>query len=129
MNFLSKLVYSNLNYRIGTSTAALFLSNDHSLYASITSHECHALFHLYGTSRPARNGFESDKIQNEKFLLTVGLGSSTLIFLACCSTDRVILALLRVVLLKWYLYIHLRPIPMYTCSRVLRWSVSSCFAC
>ena len=38
-----KQMRTNLNYRVpGTSTAAIFLSNDHSLYAPITSDECHA---------------------------------------------------------------------------------------
>ena len=38
-----KLLRSNLNYRVvGTSNAAIFHSNDHSLYAHITSDECHA---------------------------------------------------------------------------------------
>ena len=33
-----KLVHIHVNYRVlGTSTAAIFLSNDHSRYASITS--------------------------------------------------------------------------------------------
>ena len=38
-----ELVRTNLNYHVlGTSTAAIFLSNDHFLYAPITSDECHA---------------------------------------------------------------------------------------
>ena len=38
-----KLVRTNLKSReLGTSTAAIFLSNDRSLYAPITSDECHA---------------------------------------------------------------------------------------
>ena len=41
--FSLKLVHTNLNYRVvGTSTAAIFLSNNHSLYALIISDECHA---------------------------------------------------------------------------------------
>ena len=39
---------------------------------------------------------ESDKIQNEKFLLTVGLEPTTLRFLAWCSAQ----ALMKAVLLK-----------------------------
>ena len=36
-----KLVRTYLNYSVqGTSTAAVFLSNDHSLYAPITSDKC-----------------------------------------------------------------------------------------
>ena len=55
-----KLVRTNLNYHVpGTSTAAIFLSNDHSLYASITSDECHALLHSIRQER-----VESDKTKN-----------------------------------------------------------------
>ena len=44
-----KLMHTNLNYRIvGTSNADIFLPNDHSLYANITSDECHAWFHFLG---------------------------------------------------------------------------------
>ena len=63
-NMKLKLVRTNLNYRLhvlGTSTTANFLSNDNSLYASITSDECHAWFHLYGTSRPARSTSKATK--------------------------------------------------------------------
>ena len=53
---------TNLNYRVlGTSTAAIFLSNNHFLYAHITSDECHAWFHLYETSRPARSASKATK--------------------------------------------------------------------
>ena len=38
-----KLLRTNLNYRVlGTSAAAIFLSNDNSLYAPISLDECHA---------------------------------------------------------------------------------------
>ena len=47
---------TNWNYRVlETSTVAIFLPNDPCLYARFTSNECHACFHLYGTSRPARS--------------------------------------------------------------------------
>ena len=74
-----KLVRTNLNYCIlGTSTATIFLSNDHFPYASITSDECHAWFHLYGTSRPGRNVSKATKFKNEKFLPEVGLDTHNL---------------------------------------------------
>ena len=38
------------NSVLGPRTAAIFLSNDHFPYAPITSGECRAWFHLYGTS-------------------------------------------------------------------------------
>ena len=41
----------------------MFLLKDHSLYASITSDEFHAPFHLYGLSGPARSGLKAKKIQ------------------------------------------------------------------
>ena len=57
-----KLVRTNLNYFVlGTNTAAIFLSNDNSLYAPITSNECHARFHLYGTRRLARSASKAWK--------------------------------------------------------------------
>ena len=57
-----KLVHTNLNYPVlGTSTAAIFLSYDHSFYAPITSDECHAWFHLYKTSWPARSAWKAKK--------------------------------------------------------------------
>ena len=53
-----KLVHSNLNYHaLGTSTDAIFLSNDRSPYANITADECHAWFHLYGFRKPARSAW------------------------------------------------------------------------
>ena len=42
-----KLVNTNLSYRlVGTSTAIIFLSNDNSLYATVSSDERHAWFHM-----------------------------------------------------------------------------------
>ena len=103
-----KLVRTNLNYCIlGTSTVAIFLSNDHFPYASIiTLDECHAWFHLYGTSRPARNASKTTKFRNEKFLPTSGLKPTTLRFVARCSTDWTNRALMKAVLWKLPLNIH-----------------------
>ena len=37
------LLHNNLNYRVlGCGIAAIFLANGHSVYAPITSDECHA---------------------------------------------------------------------------------------
>ena len=56
------LVRTNFNYRVlGTSTASIFLLNDHSLYVPITSDEYNALFNLYGTSWPARSASKATK--------------------------------------------------------------------
>ena len=53
LEFDLKIVRTSLNNSVlGTSTTAIFLSNDHSLYAPIylyTSDEIHAWVHLYGT--------------------------------------------------------------------------------
>ena len=57
-----KLVRTHLNYLVlGTSTAVIFLSNDHSLYAPITSDDCQVWFHLYGLSRPVRSAWKAKK--------------------------------------------------------------------
>ena len=60
-NFYLKLVRTNLIL----GTAAIFLSNDHSLYAPITLDECYAWFHLYGTSWHA-NGVSKATIYRMK---------------------------------------------------------------
>ena len=65
----SRQYFNNLNYHVlGISTAAIFLSNDHSLYAPFTSDECHAWFHLYGTSQPARRASKATNIKKGKSL-------------------------------------------------------------
>ena len=64
---ISKQVCTNLNYCVlEESTTTIFLSNDHSLYAPITSDECHAWLYLYGTSRPARSALKATKYKMEK---------------------------------------------------------------
>ena len=83
-------------------SSAIFLSNGHSLYAHITSDECHVCVYLYRTSTTCQRRIESDRIQNEKFLSTVGLELTTLTFVAWCSTDLATLALMELVLLKWH---------------------------
>ena len=43
LSVMLKLVRTNLKYHVlGTSTVAIFLSNDHSLSAPTTVDECHA---------------------------------------------------------------------------------------
>ena len=50
------LVRTHLYYHaLGTSTSIFVLYNDHFLYATIISDECHAKFHLYGSSRTDMN--------------------------------------------------------------------------
>ena len=106
-----KLVRTNLNYRVlGTSTAAIFLSNVHSLYAPITSDEFHALFHLYGTSRPATSALKATqyKIKNlvHSWTRTQNLEMSSLM----------LYRLSYQLWWKWpfYIYIHVLTILMYT---------------
>ena len=85
---------TNMNYHVrGTCSAAIFLSNYHSLYAPITSDECHTWFHLFGLSWPAmswklRSAWIAKKRQNEKFLLTVGLEPTTLRSIPASSVVR-----------------------------------------
>ena len=73
-----KLVCTLLNYRVlGTSTAAIFLSNDHSLYMHLyTSDEVYrymkCLISFVWHQSTCQERVESDNMQNEKFLLTVG---------------------------------------------------------
>ena len=69
------LVRTKLNYSVlKTNTAAVFLSNDHSLYAPFSSDECQSWFHLYGTSRTARS---SSKVTKYKMKLFVYSGTWT----------------------------------------------------
>ena len=51
------------------------------------SDEGHAWFHLYGTSRPCQECIESEKMQNEKFLLTVGHEPTAMRSEVWCSTN------------------------------------------
>ena len=82
---------TNLNNRVlGPSDASIFLSNDHSLYSPITLDECHDDFICMDQSI-CQERVESDKIQNENFLPTVGREPTTLRFLAWCSTDWALL--------------------------------------
>ena len=74
-SFLSlKLVCTNLSYRVlGTSTATISLSNDHSLWAHITSDGCHAWLKFVWDQSTFQERVESHKLQNEQFFLPVGL--------------------------------------------------------
>ena len=57
-----KLVRTLLNYCvIGTSTIAIFFHTIIFPLHLYTSDECHAWFHLYGTSRPARSASKAKK--------------------------------------------------------------------
>ena len=56
------IVRTLLNYRLlGTSTAAIFFQVIILSMHLYTSDECHAWFHLYGTSRPARSASKAKK--------------------------------------------------------------------
>ena len=71
----------NLNYRVlGTSTATVFLSNDHSLYEPIYLGWTSCLISFAWDKSTCQERVGSDKIQNEKFLPTGGLEPSTLRF-------------------------------------------------
>ena len=65
---------SLVKYITNLCTAAIFLSNDHSLYAPITSDVCHAWFHLYRTNRPFKS---ASKATNNKWKSLVHSGTRT----------------------------------------------------
>ena len=65
IQLILKLVYTLLNYRVlGTSTAAIFLSNDHSLYAPIYLGLTSCLISFEWDQPTCQGRVESDKIQN-----------------------------------------------------------------
>ena len=82
---------------LGTSTATIFLLNDHSLYALMTLDNCHAWFYLYGIQLTGQRRVESDKTQNKKLFPALGLEPTTLRFVAWCYTDRAIRAFMKAV--------------------------------
>ena len=83
-----KLVHTLLNYRVlGTSTATIFLSNDYSLYAPIYLGWTSGLISFALDQSTCQEHVGIDKIQNEKFLPTVGLEPTTLRFQVWWSTD------------------------------------------
>ena len=70
-------VCTNLNYRVlGTSTAAIFLSIDLSLYAPIYLGRMSCLISFVSDQSTCQERVESDKIQNKKFMPTVELEPS-----------------------------------------------------
>ena len=76
-----KLVCTLLNYRVlGTSTAYVFLSNEHSLYAPIYIGWTSCLISFAWDQSTCQERVGSEKIHNEKFLPTVGLEPTTLRF-------------------------------------------------
>ena len=65
--FLLKLVRTNLNYRVvGVRTAAISLSNEHSLFAPIYLGWTSCLISFVWGQSTCQERVESDKIQNEK---------------------------------------------------------------
>ena len=81
-----KLVHILFKYCVlGTSTVAIFLSNDHSLYAPIYLKWTSYLISFAWDQSTCKERVESNKIQNEKFLPTVGLKPTTLRFEVWCS--------------------------------------------
>ena len=88
LNVTWKLVRTCLNYRVlGTSTAAIFLSNDHSLYAPLFLEWSSCLISFSWDQSTCQERVESNKIQNEKFLPTVFLEPTTLGCEVGWSTD------------------------------------------
>ena len=86
--YIVVLVCTLLNYRVlGTSTAAFFLSNDHSLYAPIYLGwmSCLISFVLHQSAR--QECVESEKMQDEKVLHTMGLEPTILRSEVWCCTN------------------------------------------
>ena len=74
-----KLVRTLLNYRIlRTSTSVIFLSNGHSLYTPLYFGLKSSLISFAWDQSTCQVRVESDKIQNEKCLPTVGFEPTTL---------------------------------------------------
>ena len=72
---------TNLNYHAQeTRTATVFLSNDHSLYAPMYLGWTSCLMSFVLDQSTCQERVESDKIQNEKFLTTVGREPTALRF-------------------------------------------------
>ena len=83
-----KLVRTLLNYRLlGTSTAATFRSNGHSLYAPINLGCRSCLIAFVWDKSTCQESVESDKIHNEKILPIVGFVPTALRFEVWCFSD------------------------------------------
>ena len=110
-----KIVRTLLNHRVlGTSSATVFLSNDHSLYAPIYLGWTSCLILFACNQSACQERVESDKIQNEKYLPTVGLEPTTLRFQFLCSTDLPgLLNAVRLNCLIKYMYSQYQCIPFY----------------
>ena len=75
-NLRLNLIY--LSFFVQYYNATVFLSNDHSLYAPIYLGWTSCLNSFAEDQSTCQERVESDKIQNEKFLPTVGLEPTTL---------------------------------------------------
>ena len=115
--WLLKLVRTNLYYCVlGTSTAAIFLSNDHSLYSPIYFGWTSCLISFVWDRSTCQKRVESDKIQHEKVLLTVGIKPRTLQFEVWCFTDwayRAWWKLFNLIDLYTYMYFQYHCIYWY----------------
>ena len=111
-----KLVRTLLNYRVlGCSTDAIFLSNDQSVYAPIFIGWTSGLVSFVWDQSTCQVLVESNKIQIEKFLPTVGLKPTTLRFEVWWSTDWATQACWKLfIFCLWPYYIHVLPIPICT---------------
>ena len=81
------------------------------LSSFITSDECHAWFHFYGTSLPTRS---VSKIQAYQLFTILGLESTILKCVAWCTIDGSTRALIKVVLLKRREYTEREKKRMFT---------------
>ena len=87
-------------FKLPCTRNGIFILNDHSLYAPITSKECHAWFFMGPVDLP---GVQARKRQNTKWknLAHSGLEPTNLKFVTLCSTDRATWALIKDVLTQW----------------------------
>ena len=107
-----KLVRTLLNDRVlGTSTTAVFLSNDHSLYEPIYIGWTPCLISFVWAQSTCQEGVESDKIQNS----CPQLDSNPQPWdLKSDALPTELAGLVESCLFKWPYYIHVFLIPMYT---------------
>ena len=113
-----QLVHTLLNYatcssNVGTSTVAIFLSNDHSLYAPIYLGWTSCLISFVWHQSSCQERVESNKMQNEKILPTCGFEPTTIESEFWCSTNLANRVLMKVAIFKcFFIYKHVLPIPM-----------------
>ena len=91
----------------GISTVAIFLSNDHSLYAPIYLRWMSCLISFEWYQSTCQERVKSDKMQNEKLVRTVRFKPKSLRSKVWCSTNWANRAKMKAVLLRPILFSEL----------------------